>query len=219
MSKPGIQWQTGPNERFGGITVRLLRCCLTGLAATALAALALVLLLPGVVSAPARPLPGFEAVLVRGCSAAAGACVLWGWVGALAVVGEALHGTRRTPGVPRGLRRLVLTGCGVALSAAAAPVLATSGAGAPLPAAVAGLPFPERAMDSSAQVAETVVVRPGDSLWRITARHLPAEASDADVTAGWHHLYADNRAVVGDDPSLIHPGQHLVLPDDLQEQP
>jgi murein DD-endopeptidase MepM/ murein hydrolase activator NlpD len=36
-------------------------------------------------------------------------------------------------------------------------------------------------------------------------------ASDHQVKGGWPSLYADNRAVVGDDPDLILPGQRLTL--------
>jgi nucleoid-associated protein YgaU len=127
----------------------------------------------------------------------------------------------------------VLACCGVALTATAAPALADPGAGAQqaLPPAVSGLPFPERASDLPALTRHEVVVRAGDSLWAIAERHLSAADSpadspagaptgaptDAEITGAWHELYAHNRAVVGDDPSLIHPGQRLVLPDDLEE--
>ncbi|SFB75122.1 LysM domain-containing protein [Nocardioides terrae] len=207
--------------------MRLLRCCLLLLAATTAAAGALRVLATSVV----EPGEGFEGALVRGCAVVASGCVAWGWLSVVAVIVEALRATgtagRRpaaTPGVPPALRRLVLAGCGVAFTAAAAPALASTGAGTStssdaqraMPAAVAGLPFPARAMDLPAEARHVVVVRPGDSLWAITARHAP-QADDAEVGSGWRRLYARNRAVVGDDPSLIHPGQHLVLPDDLEE--
>lgn len=54
------------------------------------------------------------------------------------------------------------------------------------------------------------VVHEGDSLWSITAEH--TGASDAAVAQAWGELYALNRDVVGDDPSLIHPGDELALP-------
>jgi nucleoid-associated protein YgaU len=72
-------------------------------------------------------------------------------------------------------------------------------------------------MDSPAHVEHVVVVRPGDSLWAITDRHSLPDATAAQLTRGWHGLYARNRAVIGDDPSLIHPGQRLTLPPDLEE--
>lgn len=200
--------------------MRLLRCCLVLVAATAAMTAALRLLAPSI-----PPAPGFEGTLVSGCAVVACLCAVWGWLGCVAVVVEALRVPGRTatrptmPGVPPALRRLVLAGCGVALTAAAAPAMATSGGDAQqgLPAVVAGLPFPSRAMDLPARAERVVVVRPGDSLWAIAARHLPQDCSDAEITAGWQQLYARNRAVVGDDPSLIHPGQRLSLPDHLEE--
>ena len=201
--------------------MRLLRCLLVTAAATVVALTALRLLLPSITA----PGPGFEGALVAGCAAVAAGCAAWGWLGALAVVAEALAtGTGcsagRLPGVPGAVRRAVLAACGVALSAAS-PALATPGAPPQqgLTAAVAGLPFPARAMDLPAQTHHVVVVRPGDSLWAITARRLSPSAGDAEVTAGWQALYARNRAVVGDDPSLIHPGQQLTLPEHLEESP
>ncbi|MFG2950600.1 LysM peptidoglycan-binding domain-containing protein [Streptomyces adustus] len=44
-------------------------------------------------------------------------------------------------------------------------------------------------------------VRPGDTLSGIAARH----------GIDWQRLYAANRAVIGDDPDVILPGQRLVL--------
>ncbi|MFF3323910.1 transglycosylase family protein [Streptomyces sp. NPDC002889] len=50
---------------------------------------------------------------------------------------------------------------------------------------------------------EGYTVARGDSLSKI--------ARDERVTGGWQRLYAQNRAVVGDDPDLIFPGQRLTL--------
>ncbi|MFF3196293.1 LysM peptidoglycan-binding domain-containing protein [Streptomyces misionensis] len=44
-------------------------------------------------------------------------------------------------------------------------------------------------------------VRAGDTLSRIAARH----------GTTWRHLYAVNRSVIGTDPDVIVPGQHLTL--------
>ncbi|MEV8565211.1 transglycosylase family protein [Streptomyces sp. NPDC051322] len=51
----------------------------------------------------------------------------------------------------------------------------------------------------------------GDSLSRI--------AETEKVTGGWQQLYSANRAVVGDDPDLIFPGQRLDLRGRQQGQP
>jgi nucleoid-associated protein YgaU len=55
-------------------------------------------------------------------------------------------------------------------------------------------------------------VQPGDSLWAIAGRQLGPEASDAQIARAWPQWWSANRAVVGDDPNLIHPGTHLVPP-------
>ena len=58
----------------------------------------------------------------------------------------------------------------------------------------------------------SVVVLRGDSLWEIAARHLGPDASDAEVAVEWPRWYAANRAVIGDDPDLLLPGQVLQVP-------
>ncbi len=58
-----------------------------------------------------------------------------------------------------------------------------------------------------------VVVRRGDSLWAIAARHLGSDASDAEVARAWPAWFEANRDVVGDDPDLLRPGQLLRAPD------
>jgi len=64
----------------------------------------------------------------------------------------------------------------------------------------------------------SVVVDGGDSLWSITD-DLLGGASDTAVARAWPALYDANRDVVGRDPNLIHPGQELVVPAVLEEQP
>ena len=60
--------------------------------------------------------------------------------------------------------------------------------------------------------AQRVVVRRGDTLWRIAAEHLPARAGEAAIEAAWPAWYRANRQVVGEDPDLIRPGQQLTPP-------
>jgi hypothetical protein len=48
------------------------------------------------------------------------------------------------------------------------------------------------------------VVRPGDSLSAIAAKH--------NVTGGWRKLYRVNRTLIGRDPGLIRVGMHLHIP-------
>jgi len=63
-----------------------------------------------------------------------------------------------------------------------------------------------------------VVVRPGDSFWRLAERHqaerLGRQPTDGEVVACWVDLVARNRhrLVVPDDPDLIFPGQVMEIP-------
>ena len=57
------------------------------------------------------------------------------------------------------------------------------------------------------------MVAPGDSLWSVAARLLPASAPDVEVDALWRRIYAANRFLIGDDPALIRPGQQLLVPE------
>ena len=74
-----------------------------------------------------------------------------------------------------------------------------------------GLPMPERPVASRVQLAP-VIVRPGDTLWAIAARHLGPAANTAQVAAEWPAWYAANRPVIGNDPGLITPGTVLHAP-------
>lgn len=53
--------------------------------------------------------------------------------------------------------------------------------------------------------ARTYVVKPGDSLSKI-AKELYGDAKR------WPEIYEANKALIGDNPNLIHPGQKLVIP-------
>lgn len=61
------------------------------------------------------------------------------------------------------------------------------------------------------------VVQPGDSLWRIAERTLAARDSgtvtSADIARFWPTVYEANRALIGEDPNLILPGQALQIPE------
>src|SRR3954469_23601605 len=98
-------------------------------------------------------------------------------------------------------------------AANAAPALDWDPAPAAAPV-VDAMPAPARAAAPVARtvVAGPVVVRPGDSLWAVAADHLPADATDAQVAQAWPSWWAANRAAVGSDPDLIHPGLHLTPP-------
>lgn len=186
----------------------------------------------------------FDQVLTWSAALALVVSVGWGWLAGTAVLVRVLvapadlgpdagRAATPLPGVPRGLQRLLLAACGLAVAGGlAVPAQAAPGVPpGPAPeghASLSGLPLPERAhapevadgaaARPAARLSTTVapwpevVVRPGDSLWAIAAARLPPDASDADITRAWQHLHAVNRAVVGADPDLIHPAQRLRLP-------
>ena len=62
------------------------------------------------------------------------------------------------------------------------------------------------------RVLDEVVVRRGDTLWDVAARHLRGGSSAAEIAAEWPRWYAANRDVIGDDPDLLRPGQRLAPP-------
>lgn len=136
---------------------------------------------------------------------------------------------------PRVTRRLVTATLGLALTTGLA---GTALADPPPRPGLAGLTLPDRTTGEALSTAvprtvalrpekapgpdlhaRRVVVRPGDSLWRIAARLLhesgPAPVTDADVTDAWHLLLDANRRRVGPDPDLIRPGASLEVPRQL----
>lgn len=60
--------------------------------------------------------------------------------------------------------------------------------------------------------AGVVVVAPGDTLWALAADTLATGATDAEIATSWRAWYELNRAVIGADPDLLHPGQLLQAP-------
>ncbi|HWF41887.1 MAG TPA: LysM peptidoglycan-binding domain-containing protein [Acidothermaceae bacterium] len=72
------------------------------------------------------------------------------------------------------------------------------------------------AVDPSHRSADGYVVRRGDTLWDIAARHLRPKASAVDISRAWPAWYDANRAVIGTDPSMIRPGEVLVPPSDSE---
>ena len=180
------------------------------------------------------PPASLDAALAQGAALVGSACLGWLWLVTGLTVLEAVDlGTRTRLGCPTAVRRLVLAACGVALAGGAA--IPAHGADPADSAAhdrgaqvVAGLVLPERTYGATAPVRpvqatapvavaravqEPVVVAPGDSLWSVAARLLPATASDVEVAALWRRIYAANRVLIGDDPGLIRPGQRLVVPE------
>ncbi|MGW0122104.1 transglycosylase SLT domain-containing protein [Streptomyces sp. NPDC003327] len=125
------------------------------------------------------------------------------------------HGKHRRPRRSPVSRGLALAGTGSAALALPLIVPATAGAqpvsGTPEtaarafaahPAAAPALSAPA-ALPAAPAAARTYTVVAGDSLSLI--------AQKKGIQGGWKSLYRINRTVVGDDPSLIHPGLELTI--------
>jgi LysM domain len=126
---------------------------------------------------------------------------------------------------PALLRRLLTVACGAAVltaPATAPAVETTTGTSAAppcrplcgppsghLPAPLRPAPHPR---PHPPQVAPALVVRPGDSLWAIATEYLPGRPSDAHTATAWPLWFRLNRARLGPDPDLIHPGTRLRVP-------
>ncbi|MET7733342.1 LysM peptidoglycan-binding domain-containing M23 family metallopeptidase [Streptomyces sp. NPDC005402] len=126
-------------------------------------------------------------------------------------------GKHRRPKTQRFARSIAVAGTGGA--ALALPLMGATGAHAATPQsvsekAVQSLPVTQKAAEKSAEktaakkgaktsTVRTYSVRVGDYLSKI--------ADEQNVSGGWKKLYADNRAAIGDDPSLIHPGLKLSI--------
>jgi LysM domain-containing protein len=157
-------------------------------------------------TAPVTP----DQALVRLSEAALVGAAAWAWLQGLAGVVDAWRGGPAGAAAPRGLRRLALAACGVAVvGTLAAP--AQAGTDRPRPQLLSGLPLPERAEGAARPPSRTVVVHRGDTLWAIADRDLPPDAGAAAISGRWHAVYRRNRGVVGPDPDLILPGQVLKL--------
>lgn len=117
---------------------------------------------------------------------------------------------------PRLVRALVVVTLGAVVLSA--PAAAHAEESLTLPGSLRGLPLPDRTVGPAVEVRTTGVtedvhrVRNGDSLWRIAERLLPPRSAPAQVDQAWRALYRANRAAIGPDPALIHPGVELRVP-------
>ena len=71
------------------------------------------------------------------------------------------------------------------------------------------------ASDAPAPSQRTYTVLPGESLWSVTTRLLPAGSSPSEIAQAWPALYHANKDVIGPNPSLIRPGEELSVPTPL----
>ncbi len=83
----------------------------------------------------------------------------------------------------------------------------------PAPASVPG-PLTARQLRADAPAADssTVTVLAGDTLWGLAAASLGPLATDVEIAMAWPRLYQSNKAVIGDNPDLLYPGQILRIP-------
>lgn len=143
--------------------------------------------------------------------------LLAAWVLLIAVLAMSGASTRVLARItPAVLRGALLAGAAGVLAVGPAQAAQVAGPEVRLPHSVNGLPLPDRpdAHASLEQVAspQTVTVRPGDTLWAIVAKSLPAGASDARIAAATRAWHRANRGVIGADPHLIFPTQRLTPP-------
>jgi len=151
-------------------------------------------------------------------------CAAWAVLIGIAAVMETASAGRLPVtawvGCPRSIRRVLLAGVGVAL-VGAGPLQSSATASAegplPVPARPVGAVHPEsrpgtQPADNQAEPRPELVVRPGDSLWRLAEQRLHPSASAEEVAVLVHRLHHRNRGVIGPDPDLIRPGQRLAVP-------
>jgi LysM domain len=70
----------------------------------------------------------------------------------------------------------------------------------------------EGAQQPAHELAGRLVVAPGDSLWSISHQRLHPNATTQQISNEAGRIYELNRSRIGDDPSLIFPGQELLAP-------
>lgn len=209
--------------------ISALRCLLVWVALSGAAAAGAALAWPAVALLPESG-RDFAGLLAGSAGAVALPALAWSWLSGSLLLLHAVRGRTTSRWCPAPLRRVLLGCCGVALTGGLTGGLVGSAyADQPRPLdvhVVAALPLPDRATGGPAphpapaarQVADPLaggpvaVVRPGDSLWSIAERLLPAGATDAQITATWHLIHRRNRDVIGPDPDLLLPGQRLRLP-------
>lgn len=159
-------------------------------------------------------------------AAAVCGCGLWLAVVTLATVLEAATGASSAAVravSPALVRRLVLISCGAAVGGTGLVTPATAAthhepvtrdvAHSPESGVLAGLALPDRAEGKPPPppAVRTHVVRPGDSLWSVSAQLLPGDGP-AVLDQTWRAIYRENRSAIGPDPNLILPGTPLRLP-------
>lgn len=156
----------------------------------------------------------FDEALIGICAVALVVCSAWTLlVTALLVIQVVVQApvleqitAHMCPGLAQ---RIVLAGCGVALTTGLASPATADQAG------VGGLSMPDRTVGAHLRVPRTarITVTAGDSLWSIAEAALPDQADDAEITAAWQAVWRANPDQTGSNPDLIFPGTTLQIPD------
>ncbi|MGW7440622.1 transglycosylase SLT domain-containing protein [Streptomyces sp. NPDC054849] len=113
-------------------------------------------------------------------------------------------------------RKLALAGTGGAaltLPLISATTAGAVGTGAPTAAVttIKAVSVPTAVPAVTAPTAVTAVTAPIATYSVVVGDNLSEIAADHSLNGGWKQLYEANRAVVGDNPSLIHPGITLAI--------
>ena len=134
---------------------------------------------------------------------------------------QATAGASALPSEPAALTTAVVGGVGGPASISVVPATSASGdsldprwkPSAPVVDPGPLTAHPVRSARQQPASAAPVTVVAGDSLWSIAARGLGSTpASDVDVALEWPRWYQANKAVVGENPDVLLPGQVLRPP-------
>ncbi|MEV6783601.1 LysM peptidoglycan-binding domain-containing M23 family metallopeptidase [Streptomyces sp. NPDC051098] len=129
--------------------------------------------------------------------------------------GKGKHRRPKSRSISRGFVAAGTGGAAIAL-----PLMGAAGAHAADKAAPAAAPAVAPQKAAAAPAASTAQKQAAPTSYRVVAGdYLSKIAAEHDVRGGWQKLYADNRAAVGDDPALIHPGLKLTLGAKAEERP
>ncbi|MFD3436628.1 peptidoglycan DD-metalloendopeptidase family protein [Streptomyces sp. NPDC058685] len=129
--------------------------------------------------------------------------------------GKGKHRRPKSRSLSRGFVAAGTGGAAIAL-----PLMGAAGAHAADKAAPAAAPAVAPQKAAAAPASSTAQKPAAPTSYRVVAGdYLSKIAAEHDVRGGWQKLYADNRAAVGDDPALIHPGLKLTIGAKAEGQP
>lgn len=169
---------------------------------------ATILLLPVIALTSVRAVRTLFARIVVGAS--------WIWARSVARALVPLMAVAALVGSSRDLALATTPPAGVRLVDVASPGLTSDPGASPSIIERPSAPWkPDHPMGTDG--ASVYEVERGDSLWRIARSWLEATGRSHDGAAVgrlWRAIYEANKAVIGDDPDLILPGQLLTIPEE-----